>query len=509
MCALAAALLGLLAAGGWGLAQTTSGAAPAVPRDAQSTRGALSLAGQAIPGADWPEFDYDPQRSGVGPADTGIEAGDVGLLTLRTVRIGGIVDSSAVELHDVEVDGRVRDVVAVTTTYGDTIAIDPATGRLLWEFRPRGVDSAPGNPQVTTATPAIDPDRAYIYTASPNGVIHKLAIATGRQVWARSVTLDPAHEKLASAINIDGPWVVVATGGYIGDIPPYDGHVVTLSRATGRIVHVFNTMCSDRHRLIAARSCPGTNTNGDDAIWARAGAVVEPGSGRLLVATGNGPFNGRTYWGDSVLELSADAGALLHNWTPTDQARLDAGDIDLGSTAPALVPGPDGMRLAVQGGKDGRLHLLNLSRLDGTTGGASPRLGGELSEIAAPGGAQVFTAPAVLSAAGRTLVFVADGSGTAAYRVVGGSRPRLAFAWQDSTPGTSPVVAGGLLYVYDPSGAIDIRNPLTGALLRSVPAAPGHWNSPIVVGGRIVEPTGAYGSSARFSTIYIYHLPGA
>ncbi|MHB1837197.1 MAG: outer membrane protein assembly factor BamB family protein [Solirubrobacteraceae bacterium] len=463
----------------------------------------------AIAGGDWPLFDYNAQRSGDGPVRTGIDAGNVGRLRLATVRVDGVVDSSAVELHDVVVAGAPRDVIFVTTTYGKTIALDAATGHKLWEFAPGQVNSTPGNPQVTTASPAVDPDRQYIYTASPNGVIHKLAVASGRQVWARSVTFDPGHEKIASALNISGPWVVVTTGGYYGDAPPYDGHVVMISRATGRIAHVFNSECSNRHELIRAASCSVTNTRGDDAIWGRAGAVIEPISGRILVATGNGPFNGRTSWGDSVLELSPNAGALLHNWTPSNQAQLDASDTDLGSSSPALLPAYHGWRLAIQGGKDGRLHLLNLTRLDGTAAGASPRLGGELSEISSPGGAQVFTAPAVATVAGRTLVFVADNSGTAAYRVVGARRPRLAVVWSDSTPGTSPVVAGGLLYVYDPGGSIDIRRPATGGLLRSLPAAPGHWNSPIVVGGRIIEPTGAYASNASFSTIDIYHLPGA
>jgi hypothetical protein len=120
----------------------------------------------------------------------------------------------------------------------------------------------------------------------------------------------------------------------------------------------------------------------------------------------------------------------------------------------------------------------------------------------------VLTAPAVWSSGGRDYVFVADGSGTAAYQLVGARHPRLALVWQKGTAGTSPVVAGGLLYVYDPGGQIAIRRPQSGDLLRTLPASSGHWNSPIVVGGRIVEPTGAYGSSATSSTIDIYHLPG-
>ncbi len=475
---------------------------------ASTAAGSGAVAAQA-PGGDWLTFDYNAQRTGSGRADLGITATNLGRLTRRRVRINGIADSSAVELHAVKVGGHVRDLIAVTTSYGKTIAIDPATGARLWEFVPRGVNSAPGNPQVTTASPVVDPDRRYLYSASPNGVIHKLAIASGRQVWGRSITFDPHHEKIASALNISGRFLVAVTGGYIGDIPPYDGHVVTILRGSGRIAHVWNSECSSRHRLIRASSCSVTNTNGDNAMWGRAGAVIEPGSHRILTATGNGPFNGRTNWGDSVLELSANASRLLHNWTPTDEAQLDSSDGDLGSTSPALLPRYHGRRLAVQSGKAGRLDLLDLAALNGTRGPASSRLGGQLESLSNPGGAQVLTAPAVWSGGGHVLVFVGDDSGTGAYQLVGGRHPRLRTVWEDGTPATSPVVAGGLLYAYDEiDGQLVVRRPLTGTTLRSLPVATGHWNSPIVVGGRIILPTGSYHSGAGSSEVEIYHLPG-
>ena len=87
---------------------------------------------------------------------------------------------------------------------------------------------------------------------------------------------------------------------------------VPIDRGSGKIVHVWNALCSDRHELIEPSSCPAS----DAAIWARAGAVVEPGTGRILVATGNAPYDGKTAWGDSVLELSPDAGELVGSWTP-------------------------------------------------------------------------------------------------------------------------------------------------------------------------------------------------
>jgi PQQ-like domain len=459
---------------------------------------------------DWTTFDYNAQRSGVGPSDTGIEAGNLHSLSRLTVHLNGTVDSSPIELGGLRVRGRTRDVIVVTTTYGRTIAIDARTGGRLWEYVPPNVGRYEGSSQVTTATPVADPDRRYVYASSPDGRIRKLVLATGREVrsahWPAVITRDATREKIAGALNLSGRYVVAVTGGYFGDPPTYQGHVAMIGRSSGAVLHVFNSLCSNRHRLIVPVSCPES----DSAIWARSGAVVEPGSGRLLVATGNARFNGSTYWGDSLLELTSDAGRLLHNWTPTDQAQLSNTDADLGSTAPALLPVTGGRRLTVQGGKDGHLYLLDLARLNGTTGGAGSRTGGQLQKISSPGGAAVFTAPAVWASGGRSYVFVADGNGTTAYVLQGGARPRLAIAWQDQTgSGTSPVLAGGLLYAFDPSGgSIVIRRPTSGHVLASLAVSPGHWNSPIVVGGRIIEPVGAYADHSTRGTLYIYHLPG-
>jgi hypothetical protein len=464
-------------------------------------------ASSAIAPADWLRFDFNAERSGVGPAQTGITSGNLGRLRLQKVSVNGTVDSSAIELHGVKVKGRSRDVAIMTTTYGRTLALDATGGGRLWEFTPADIHSYEGSPQITTATPIADPDRRFVYAASPDGRIHKLRVANGHEIrsgrWPTRVTFDATHEKIASALNITGGSVLVTTGGYIGDAPPYQGHVVMISRRTGRITAVWNSLCSNRHALI---NPPASCHASDSAIWGRAGAVVEPGTGRILVATGNAAFNGSTDWGDSVLELSADGRRLLQNWTPPNQAQLNNSDTDIGSTVPAVLPKFQGLRLAVQGGKDGILRLLNLSRLNGT-GGAGPRFSGELQRIAAPGSDQVFTAPAVWTHGGRPYVFVADGSGTTAY-VLSGSTPRLHVAWSSGSAGTSPIVAGGLLYVYDPGGTLNVFSPATGHKLTSLPAGSGHWNSPIVVGGRVILPVGNSNDHATSGVVDIYHLPG-
>jgi outer membrane protein assembly factor BamB len=485
-------LLASVVAGSGLRASTTSAAAAPLTTAASAARVAK------VPDGDWTRFGYDAQRSGVDPSPTGITAANLRRLRLRVVQLNGTVDSSAIALHAISSRGRRRDVVVVTTTYGRTIAVDPGTGQRLWEFTPAGIRTYEGSYQVTTTSPVADPDRRYVYAASPDGVIHKLSVTTGREVrrghWPARVTFDAAHEKLASALNVSGNSVVVVTGGYIGDDPPYQGHVVLLDRASGAITHVFNTLCAERHQLIVPRSCAAS----DSAIWSRAGAVIEPRSRRILVTTGNAPFNGSTNWGDSVLELSADASKLLHSWTPVNQAHLNATDTDLGSTSPALLPGG----LIVQGGKAGVLSVVDLNAL----GRPSARLGGELQDIPTPGSAEVFTAPVVWGHRRRTYVFVADDSGTAAYVLQG---RRLHVRWQNGTSGTSPVVAGGLLFVYDENrGALDVYQPATGRRVASLPARPGHWNSPIVAGGRIILPVGSYHAQSTHGALLIYHLRG-
>jgi hypothetical protein len=454
---------------------------------------------------DWPEFGLNPQRSDVSELATAITSANVGHLRHITVSLPGTVDSSPIYLHGVSVQGAIHNVIVVTSTYGKTIAIDANSGKLLWTFTPPGYSTWAGSAQITVASPLADPDRQFVYATSPNGLIHKLSLANGSEdregSWPVKVTLEPVHEKLGAALNIDGPDIVVATSGYLGDIPPYQGHVVLIERSSGRLAKVFNTLCANRRELQVPSTCPAS----DSAILSRGGPVVEPGGGRILIDTGNGPWNGTTDFGDSVLELSFPSLSLRQSFTPTDQEALNSGDLDLGSSAPALL-GEDRVVLA---GKDGIMRLLALSRLDGhPPSGARARLhplGGELQRLSIPGGGELFTAPAVWRRAGHTTMFVADEHATAAYVLRGGLLYR---AWESPIPGTSPVMAGGLLYVYDPvAGGIYVYRPSSPRPLAKLPGEPGHWNSPIVVDGHVVEPAGDANEHKLTGTLEIFSAP--
>lgn len=457
----------------------------------------------------WTRFGYDAARKNAGPALTGITASNVANLERQEVHLPGTVDSSPIYVRRARIGGMSRGVFVAQTTYGKVEAIDADTGDVLWEFVPAGFAAVAGTPQITTSSPTLDPEGAFVYSASPDGYVHKLALADGLQVqtggWPVRVTLDPEHEKLGTSLNVSGKLLVVTTGGYPGDIPPYQGHVVTIDRDTGQIVRVWNALCSSRRELMETSSCKtasGSEVLFGAAIWARAGAVVQPGTGNLIVSTGNGEFDGHTRWGMSVVMLSPDAGRVLKYWTPANWQKLSAEDEDIGSTAPALLND----HLAVQGGKDAKLRLLDLRRMHSPpVVGKQPVLGGALQTLEAPGGKRVFTAPAVWLNKGLTWMFAATSGGTSAYVL---QNNRLKRRWTKTAGGTSPVLAGGLLYVYDwDAGRLNAYVPTSGRQVASLEAGRGHWNSPIITDGRIALGQEDANAHVTFGVLNIYRLP--
>ena len=424
---------------------------------------------------DWPVFGYDAARHNSSPAST-ITAQNVSQLKQLKVTLDGTVDSSPIF---------VGGWFVVTTTYGRTELIDSDTGKVKWRFTPPAYAQVAGSAQITNASPAASTDRTAVYAAASDGRIRKLRLSDGKVLWTTAITRDATREKITSSLNVSRGLVIATTGGYIGDAPPYQGHVVTLSERTGRIAHVWNSLCSDHHTLIVPRTC----SSSDSAIWSRNGAAVDPANGTLVVATGNGPWNGSTDWGDSTIVLSPDAARMLRHWTPPDQKSLETSDADLGSTSPGLLDGG----LGVQGGKDGKVRLLQLHALPGV----NSRVGGELQTIPTPGGSGLFSVPAIWKG---TWVFLSTDRGTAAWLLRGG---RLHAIWSNGDGGTSPVVAGNLLYVAG-DGAVRVYVPTSGKLVATLPSGTVHWQSPIVANGHVAVAEGNANDHATSGVLDIY-----
>jgi outer membrane protein assembly factor BamB len=107
-------------------------------------------------------------------------------------------------------------------------------------------------------------------------------------------------------------------------------------------------------------------------------------------------------------------------------------------------------------------------------------------------------------------LFVAGFARLAGYVLETKPKPRLRRVWLAQHGSSSPVVAGGLLYSFDPlGGGVHVYRPTTGALIATLPTGKGHWNSPIAADGRVAVPEGDSNSRGGTSVLDIFRLPGA
>ena len=464
---------------------------------------------------DWLQFNFDARHSGSNTQETRITAANASTLTfLFQVALPAIADGAPAYLSGASTPGGIRDLVFLTTVDGRILARDAHTGAPVWEKQ-----YGPGTCRInngsttcyTTSSPAIDPNRSFVYSYGLDGYAHKFAVGDGTEVttggWPELASLKRYDEKGSSALAIatarnGASYLYVANGGYPGDAGDYQGHITAINLADGS-QKVFNTMCSNQPvHLVDSRvtSGPDCLPNVQSAIWARPGVVYDPDTDKIYMATGNGTFNpGSFLWGDTVFALHPDGsgaanGDPLDSYTPTNYQNLQNTDADIGSTAPAILPPSSGKHphLAVQSGKDAVIRLIDLDLLSGQAG--TGHTGGEVFTMAVPMGGQVLTQPAVWTNPldSSTWVFVSNGSGLAGLQlsIDTAGNPSLVSRWTKSS-GTSPIVANGVLF-YARGGLIQALNPTNGNLLWSDTRIGSiHWESPIVANGVVYITDGS------------------
>ena len=505
--------------------------------------------------ADWLQFGYDQAYSGFNRAETGYPT-STGNSILYHYALPAVVDSTPVYLSDVATPSGPKDLLFVVSTTGRLLALDARASSLnvLWSRQPTGAGLT------TNSSPAIDPNRLYVYASALDGKVHKYLVGDGTEIttggWPQVSTLKPSEEKLASSLSFattsTGTWLYSVTNGYIDDQNDYQGHVTAIDLGTGA-QKVFNTNCSNLTMHFVAHgtiSGPGQNDctrvgGGNNGIWGRPGAVYDAGTDRMFITTGNGLFdplnasgNGMD-WGDTVLALHPDGsgsgnGLPVDSYTPTTygsdipKVGLEGYDADLGAVSLAIVPAPPGtaakyLHLGVQAGKDGCVRLLDLADLSGQH--APAQVGGELHAMNFPGGSNCATGqdgPEIKSqpaiwvnpADSSSWIYVAtEFNGSAAFKIAldGAGKPSLTLQWT-SHAGTSPIVARGVVYLMS-----DVRlyaiDAVTGTDLVSDSSSWGttffndsHWQSPIVVDGRIFLLDGIRTSPE--SQLWVYQLDG-
>jgi outer membrane protein assembly factor BamB len=397
-------------------------------------------------------------------------------------------------------DCRPENRVRHSTTY----AFNPSTGRVIWS------QTTDGPSRCSTSVPAVSGH--WVYVPGFDGAIHRYDVTTGREFkgpidpsnpsgasFPIPFTVSPNVEKASSPLRIFGNVLYVTASGYTAHPGRYHGHLVAINLKTGATT-IWNDLCSDNRTLMPATgpkaqsTCPVKG----GGIWSRTGVQRDPANGNIVLSTGNGPWNGRTNWSDSVVEFTPGASHLLGSFTPTNYAYLGTHDDDLGSSGPAILPPIEWdhqqLHLALIAGKgpagaDGGPAVVWLLNRD-LWAGAPGIIGRQLAVAQTPGGCDMLTAPAIWTRAGQTSIIYANDCGATSYsvRVSSGGHARLVTNWHigTSAPFTTPVIANNTLYVAR-DGAVLALNPATGKRLWSSASTAHtigavHWEFPSVSG---------------------------
>jgi len=112
---------------------------------------------------------------------------------------------------------------------------------------------------------------------------------------------------------------------------------------------------------------------GAGGVWMGGGGPAADANGDVYLTTGNGPYDGMTAFGESVMKFDPQL-HLLDTFTPYDFAYMDCEDSDLAAGGLLLIPGS---MAALAGGKKGMMYLVNTSDL----GGMQPNDAGALQTL--------------------------------------------------------------------------------------------------------------------------------
>jgi outer membrane protein assembly factor BamB len=430
----------------------SSGAGSATQTPARQPRSAAA----AVPAADWRTYHSANNRQGKAAG----------------VRRPRRLSSAWTRRLDAAVYGQplvVGSLVLVATENNTVYGLNRTNGAVRWSrhlgtpVRLRNLPCGNIDPLGITSTPAYDSGTGSVFVVTETtGARHTLVAlraSTGAVRWRRSLDVlanrDRRAEQQRGALAVANGRVYVPFGGLWGDCGNYVGHV-TATPVTGR---------GSTTRYVVP-------TRREGGIWAPSGVAVSA-TGSVWVAVGNGASTSGRYDGsDSVLRLAPDLSRRLDFFAPRAWGSHNAADLDLGSTGPLLV---SGSRVLVSG-KDGRVYLLNSTRLGG--------IGGQLTSMGGCRGFGGLAYDAALHAA-----FVPCTSGV--LRVDVGSRT-LRKRWQAraSIQG-SPVVGGGAVWTLDASrGTLYALSEASGAAMaRASVGGVTRFASPVLTGSLVLVGT--------------------
>ena len=355
-------------------------------------------------------------------------------------------------------------------------------------------------------TPVIDTTTGTIYVVSKSVItsgptffqrIHALDLTTGAEKFSGPVVISASVSgtgggntggtlPFSAKTELQRPGLALVNGVvYIAwasheDADPYHGWIIGYNAATLAQIPPFND-----------------SPNGDrGGIWMSGGAPAADRLNNLYVITGNGTYDGTTNmnFGDTFLKLSTTSGLAVADWfTPADQAMLEGTDKDFGAGGAAvLLDQTSGPQLAIGGGKEGNLFLL-----DRTNMGKNDTTNHVLQTISVGNG--IFATPAFwqnnlyIAGTGKMQQFTFN-TGTSLFNGAAVSVSGNSFGFPGATPSVSAQGAtNGVVWAIT-SGAYGATNnngnaarAAGPAVLHAYPATSlttELWNSSQATGGR-------------------------
>lgn len=367
----------------------------------------------------------------------------------------------AVYAEPLVVNGRL-----LVATEGDSLySLDARTGQVQWHTN---VGSPiPGSqlpcgdidPLGITGTPVYDPGTGLVFAvAEISGPAHLLVgvdIKTGQVRVRRLVDpagMIPVTQQQRAALALSRGMVYIAYGGLDGDCGNYHGWVIA-SRTDGQ------------GGLLTYR----VPTPREGGIWATPGPAVDA-AGHLYVAVGNGEAtSGGWDHSDSVLKLTPTL-QLEDGFAPQQWQQDNAGDSDLGSMGPVLLPGG----LVYANGKSGLGYLLHADNLGGVAGQAL------VQQVCTPYGGAALVG---------SVMFIPCTDGLQQVQV--GPGVRLTLGWKaPSKVMGSPVVGGHTVYSLDPGGTLYALDTENGRVRATVQVdGTSRFATPTLYGGHVFVGT--------------------
>ncbi len=371
---------------------------------------------------DWPTYHRDNLHTGYLPGMT--DPAQLSVAWSQTL-------NAAVYAEPLVVNGH----VLVATERNTIYSLNPTTGQIEWKthigtpMRRSALPCGDIDPLGITGTPVYDPATGLVFAVaeiSPGQHVLVGLDATNGQVRVRRSadlrSMTPLVQQQRPGLALFGGYVYVEYGGLAGDCGNYHGWVIRI-KTDGTGPRLFFKVPTGR----------------EGGIWAPPGPIID-GTGNLFVSVGNGSaVSGAWDKSDSVLRLSPTL-QLQDGFAPSRWPQDNAGDADLGSLAPVLLPG----NLVFIAGKAGIAYLLHANNLGG--------VGGQIQSLtlchAYGGAAMVGSTLFVPCIEGVQQVQIANNQMTAGWRASG-------------VPG-SPVVGGNTVYSMASNGTLHALDINTG-----------------------------------------------